>query len=74
MRWGSLSGFVQNVLGQASPGLTTVGGWLWPSEGLGVRLATVSPSLPLEAVGGTGSWPHTALFLSWGLIQPGNFL
>lgn len=39
------------------------------------------PSLPMEAsnvrvfsVGGTGSWLHIAIFLSWWLIQPGNFL
>ena len=31
-----------NVLSQASPGLTTIGGWLRPNKGLGGRLATVS--------------------------------
>lgn len=56
MRWGSLSGFVQNVLGQASPGLTTVGGLLWLGEGLGVRLATVSrPAFPWRQWVGRGA-------------------
>ena len=56
MRWGSLNGFVKNVLHQASPGLTTVG-WLWPSEGLGGRPAIVSDRAPpKEAVSGFGVW------------------
>lgn len=59
MRWGSLSEFVQNVLGQANPRLTTIGGWLCPSEGLGVRVAVVSgPAFPWrQAVSGFwGGW------------------
>lgn len=62
-RWGSLNGFVKNVLHQASPRLTTIG-WLWPSEGLGGRLAIVSdralPRRQCQVLGGTGSWPHIA--------------
>lgn len=75
MRWGSLNGFVQNVLHQASPGLTTIG-WLWPSEGLGGRLAIVSDrALPREQchVWGYGWNRELASHSSW-LNQPGNFL
>ena len=65
----------QNVLHQASPGLTTIG-WLWPSEGLGGRLAILSDrALPREQcqVWGYGWNRELASHSSW-LNQPGNFL
>lgn len=37
---------LSKMLGQASPGLTTVGGWLWLGEGLGVKAGQWSLAQP----------------------------